>query len=63
MEPRNIFRSVPPYYFGVAERRPEGLVDILLLGDSTTALVNNPGPPLFEYITYFCIIFFWPSFL
>ena len=42
-EIRNIFRSVPPYYFGVAESRPEGLVDILFLGDSTTALVHNPG--------------------
>ena len=42
-EIRNIFRSVPPYYFGVAQSRPEGLVDILLLGDSTTALVHNPG--------------------
>ena len=42
-EIRNIFRSVPPYYFGVAQSRPEGLVDILLLGDSTAALVHNPG--------------------
>ena len=42
-EIRNIFRSVPPYYFGVAESRPEGLVDILVIGDSTTALVHNPG--------------------
>ena len=33
----------PPYYFGVAESRPEGLVDILVIGDSTTALVHNPG--------------------
>lgn len=32
-------RKVPPYYyFGVAESRPEGLVDLLILGDSTTAL-------------------------
>ena len=42
-EIRNIFRTVPPYYFGVAESRPEGLVDILVIGDSTTALVHNPG--------------------
>ena len=42
-EVRDIFRSVPPYCFAVAERRLKGLVDVLLLGDSTTSLVHNPG--------------------
>ncbi|MCV6576733.1 MAG: hypothetical protein OIF58_13450, partial [Cohaesibacter sp.] len=39
----DVLQKVPPYYFGVAESRPEGLVDLLVLGDSTTALVAKPG--------------------
>ena len=39
----DLLRKVPPYYFGVAECRSEDLVDLLVLGDSTTALVSKPG--------------------
>eukprot|EP00435_Cladocopium_sp_Y103_P009439 s1446_g2.t1 len=42
---RKLFEMVPQAFFGHVRRPPEGEVDVLVIGDSSTALVEAPDDP------------------